>query len=975
MDLEVEEEELQVLEYARLHGLCKDYTTEQLHIGVTHVPSSNDIDHGFRDPLESSITQTVTELTRERLTLNKDAALLLQDVHSLQQAPAEDIITEDRRRYILGLKQELPILRTDNELDLLNFGSTALPHFKDLRIPSEIIHEENDEGFGWPSKYLAYASQCNERVNGEKIAVSKEALVYLQEAIRDTYTTEDSEHIKAESLQYKPNTLLEPLTPPLLPLSPPLSPYIPSSPGNRLPLPSESSDSLITESKALERQIMAADSLERRASDDSEPMLLDIVHPQQFSPLFENQSLPTWKRRGDDLKVEGPLTPPIFSTSPMKKFKSVSFANDLHEYFQNVPREDDDRDNCDEEHVDSDQFYRDIEPLARQANMKIDNERLSEADTTARVDVPHVDFSLPVAPWNEYSQRKGGKHRHRDTELSVQMNFLLRIKRKDLKAASSWHGLTALERELRWGVFTTKMTTLSLDEQLHGDTELSKILSEDTTSAIATSSSQVWKKEGLRILEEEEDNEDLELADNDEQKSMDALIRKRKFEMEEAAAAAHEKRMVSQHNPMGGVQPSREAPESHNLRQGYSAQPLSKYCSEIFGRPGQSLQAPSSCYEMPQPQSESRNELMFGGFSTTSALHRFMETRGKSVKPASTEPREDPPSISPSNPVAPTLLNRSKESLPDASPMVDQYEVTQLQAEDSTAREAQASLPYLPKLPKNLKPCSFIVSLALLQQRALLKQIEQLYPEAEIIYRDYNLRHSAAKEADVIISPSSGLIFTTLQQVKQKALPGQPDRSLVKEVMATLQSRYERLVVMVSEGLSHEMEQLGSSRPDDPRNKEVLSQLEDFAAQLESEVLVKYVQGGQHALAHSTVLEMVNYGLPHGSPDIGDIKPLAVETSWEVFLRRAGLNPFAAQVIVASLKQPFAVHIPAYSSLSNCSDPLLSVSVSGLPAFIVMSADERVKYFQAIMGGSRILRRLSSVLDQEWISAAHGFRM
>jgi hypothetical protein len=180
---------------------------------------------------------------------------------------------------------------------------------------------------------------------------------------------------------------------------------------------------------------------------------------------------------------------------------------------------------------------------------------------------------------------------------------------------------------------------------------------------------------------------------------------------------------------------------------------------------------------------------------------------------------------------------------------------------------------------QNLVPLSFIATSNLLQQRSFMRQVEQLYPGAELVYRDYNLRHSAANEADIILSPSTGLIFTTLQQVKQRALPGQPDRSPVKERMSALQLRYERLVVMVGEGLTREMEELGSSRPDDPRDREALIHFEAFASQLAGEVLVKYVRGGEQALARSTVVEMANYGLPHGSVDIGDIKPLAVETS------------------------------------------------------------------------------------------------
>jgi hypothetical protein len=41
----------------------------------------------------------------------------------------------------------------------------------------------------------------------------------------------------------------------------------------------------------------------------------------------------------------------------------------------------------------------------------------------------------------------------------------------------------------------------------------------------------------------------------------------------------------------------------------------------------------------------------------------------------------------------------------------------------------------------------------------------------------------------------------------------------------------------------------------------------------------------------------------------------------------------------------------------------------------MMGEEERVGFFQVLMGGSRILKRVSRLLDQEWVSAVHGFRM
>lgn len=978
---EPDDEDLSVLEYARWYGICTDYTSEQFDISSVAAPFDDAIDRDLQDPSDDLITNAVCVLTRERLAVNKEAALLLKATFLLQGPPVNEILKIDRREWMLSLKQELPVLSSSHELDLLHFGTGTMPDFRNLRIPYEITNEESDEGLQWPTKYLAYPAQCDALAQVERMAVTKDALIFLQNAIRDEYTPEDSDKIKEAALAYEPT--VRPVTPPLLPLSPPPSPYILSSPANRLPFLSDSDDSVLAEANALRDQIMAADALKRNSSDSSDLMLLDVTHPSpRSSPLSGTYVSPVTKRRAEDLKVEGPLTTPMFSTSPMKKLKSVSFADILNEY---IPRDAE----FDELNINFDEFddlMQEIKPLAAEAKRKAENEQLSNADTTARVDIPDIDFTLPLAPWNEYSLSQSGRRKANETQLDAQSMFLLRIKREDLKMAKSWHGISALERELPWGIFTTKVASISLNERLHGETEVDRLLAESAAGNIATSSSLVWKRKGLRLLDEEEDEEEIDPEAGEEQKNVEALVRKRKLELEEEAMEIYHKKTAPRPDLLVSDQLSQKRQASHHwqepsIRRHEPLQPRSKTISQCQWQP----QAAPSRQESRLLLTESGNDLMFGGFSASTALHKFMETRGR----PSTEivqkhlPTQFVASVTQALPV------RSREPSAASSHSSGPQVSAQLGSIDQAKQQ-----PHLSSVPIDLLPSSFIVSSALLQKRSLMKQIENLYSSAEIIYRDYTLPHSAANEADILLSPSTGLIFTTLQQVKQRALPGQPDRSPVKERMRKLQARYERLVVMVGEGLTREMEELGSSRPVDSRDTEMQLQFEAFTAQLEGEVLVKFVRGGEQALARSIVIEMERYGLPHGSVDIGDIKPLAAETNvsthsmgfyesitelivaqWEIFLRRSGLNPFAAQVIVASLKVPFDVQIPATSSSSRSTGDAKTVAVSGLPALLMMHEEERVRGFQALMGGSRILRRISKVLDQEWVSAVHGSRL
>ncbi|KAI4623013.1 uncharacterized protein J4E87_006106 [Alternaria ethzedia] len=567
LDLGLDTSEPSVLEWARAQGVCVNYETELLHIRHLQSPSDDEFDRHLHEPSDATIDTVVSGLVKEKLTVNKNTALLLKAAHALQDELASDLTVTNSRTWRRDLRQELPVLRSDHELDLLNFGGTVVPDFKNLQIPSEITVEENDEGFGWPTRYLDYPAQCDAQVKVEKLAISREVLVYLQDTIRDAYVPEDGQRLEAESLIRK---------------------------------------------QALQEQILAADVLFRTNSNSSDSMLFDLTHPSQFNPDFEPTSSPILKRRAEDLKVEGPLTPSMCSSSPMKRLKSVSFADESLLY---KPWGEDD-----EGGAGSDQFFHEIEEQAERANEKIENERLSGADTIARVDIPYMDFSLPMAPWIEYSRRKGGDHRPDDTELQAQMQFLLRIKREDLRLAKSWHGLSIPEREMKWGFLTTKVSTLSLEEKLHGESEVTKIVAELTTGDVATSSAQVWKREGLRILDEDEDEEDLDPEEYDKQNDMEALIRKRKLEMEEEVMEKHRRCTSSQPTVRPQIRSSTEMQESHHFGE---REPTEDQTAKTRSK------RLDHASQKPQAAKQATGDLMFGGFSATTALNKFMQTRGK----------------------------------------------------------------------------------------------------------------------------------------------------------------------------------------------------------------------------------------------------------------------------------------------------------------------------------------------------------
>ena len=248
-------------------------------------------------------------------------------------------------------------------------------------------------------------------------------------------------------------------------------------------------------------------------------------------------------------------------------------------------------------------------------------------------------------------------------------------------------------------------------------------------------------------------------------------------------------------------------------------------------------------------------------------------------------------------------------------------------------------------------PGRFIISLNL--GTSLARRIEKHYPGVELLDRDYTKhntlvwspgsgRSAAAMsplsfEADIAVSPATGIIVTTLAKCRQKFLPGNNHQASIREKVARLSTLYERLIVVVSEGNpSGEFSQMMSI--DDVRAH---ADFVGFTATLNASTRVVYVGGGEDTLAKWIVALMCKHN--HETTNTRQVAILE-ETTWEKFLRQAGMNVYAAQVLIAAL----------------------GGSGQGLVEFLQMTAEERIQRFGALFGGSRILCQVSTVLDQKW---------
>ena len=193
-----------ILEYARFHGLCIDYRLDHPFADQPSVLLYHDLRSDLEDPVGSARSDLTSDFTtKERISISKDSAILLKSVCTAPDLPTETKLESETIHLVARLKQEVPILQSDNELDLREFGNMDIPNFQKLKMSLEVGTERQDEGLEWPTRLLALPAEYERQSKIEKLETSREILLFLQTALKDTFTTEDYDIVKTDALRYK----------------------------------------------------------------------------------------------------------------------------------------------------------------------------------------------------------------------------------------------------------------------------------------------------------------------------------------------------------------------------------------------------------------------------------------------------------------------------------------------------------------------------------------------------------------------------------------------------------------------------------------------------------------------------------------------------------------------------------------------------------------------------------------------------
>ncbi|KAL6904257.1 hypothetical protein GGI43DRAFT_315231 [Trichoderma evansii] len=735
-------------------------------------------------------------------------------------------------------------------------------------LPLASTRPERDESLDFPPVLNRLWSQIHREIETDRPITSDVAADLARDVDRSITTSEYQDLVKRQTkLEPCQYSCVEPISPPLSPMSDDIAPFIPHGNVTIIDLVSEPS------------------SPDRAAIEDSEPIASSIF--MTSSPTRELPQL--FQARGaviEEAKVDLPV---VFTSSysPSKENVLANICLPLIDF------EEDASDLLQERGHFEDAFMTLLNDRQYYANQLVSQEQLDPADSISRIPVPLLDFDIQPPTWTV--QRSSAE---------THFAFL----RKYVRSVSSLFPSPRdpqLELNVSYLVIPPDQgrSIMKYEHDISNKTS-TRHLSQDLTPHLSSLDFVTIKAE-LEILciTEDEEVEEVDMP-------------------EEAYVPDN---MTDEIPPIIIVE-QHESPNRVNSLQDSKSAYFRNRDSPHLGRSlrrkaDDSMRLLPKCYDTS---------------ATSILLHNFMELRG--IK----RPRLDTKSSETCLPGS----NVSSKSVNEAYSAHIAHELP------TTIAETMVPAIF-PKFEMPSVMAYFIVSVSL--SRPILRQLEHAWSPESLIDVDY-LEHltiprpsgsaqckettlGLSFEADISLSPLTGIIITNILKVRQRPLPGSQAQTPLRDRVQKVSQKYETLLVLVSE--SHPSGEFSGALASS--DIAAYADFVSFTVALDGEINVQLVPGAEQTLA-----SWVSAFMSQNSYKSHDLKRLlsSEETPWEVFLRRAGMNVFAAKILSKTLFEQ--------------SGP------SGLAVFLMMPVQERVVRFAPLLGGDKILRLTARALDQRW---------
>lgn len=398
-------------------------------------------------------------------------------------------------------------------------------------------------------------------------------------------------------------------------------------------------------------------------------------------------------------------------------------------------------------------------------------------------------------------------------------------------------------------------------------------------------------------------------------------------------------------------------------------------------------------------------------FTALGSLTSFMETRG--ITPKAKQLTKSP------------YFNNNKPSevvdaLMSANDTVEASPKQETPDNESIQDVGSACIHHIPQCPQaSQEPPILILSTVLLKTHfRVVKFLETKDDAPTLIYRDYencygtqeaiqinptqltaNHKQLTEVEADIIISPTTGIVLTTSQAITQVYLPGHRANpqvngiaginSPLRERIFRLAPRYEQVYVIICHSMGTR-KRSSSPSPGSTADKRTITAMASLTAFCNSasaysnitpllissapDVVGKWVLSlaNKHTLKIACVAGKAhqrNRFTPVNKPSLKTllkVDRIENDSNWEVFLRQAGMNPFAAVVTLAILRKDEDEELANsdFSEYMEASDSG-GKKVRSLSKFVEMGAEQR----RALLGevvGYRLLKRVGDMVDQDW---------
>ncbi|KEF55371.1 uncharacterized protein A1O9_08121 [Exophiala aquamarina CBS 119918] len=355
-----------------------------------------------------------------------------------------------------------------------------------------------------------------------------------------------------------------------------------------------------------------------------------------------------------------------------------------------------------------------------------------------------------------------------------------------------------------------------------------------------------------------------------------------------------------------------------------------------------------------------------GAFSASNALDTFLDLRGSKFKRMPLTPTrlsadeiEDDPIQTQTQENSLAKVSRAPQQCSES--LINTASTIQVPATPMPASTHKQQEIKIPKSKSLSWRRSIMVDTCILKtHRSLLAFLEHRGGcSLDIIYREMSSDHgySNAKpdHPEIILNPVSCLIFTNLQAINQRSLPGQNATSSdnkVRRKVQVLAQDYDHVFVVATVSRI-----LGDAFPQS--HMDVISTFTGYCASFMSAIVTPvWVVPEKVPAKTDAAINAWTWSLicQHAFPASKQSSPVTLihdETSWEHFLRKAGMNPMSSQVVLGML------HKDSSTQEDHANEPW------GLSRLVRMSTDERMKSFEGVIG-ERAVGRISAALDREW---------